>query len=249
MPQAIGPIMGSVVGGLMGGDSQQGQSATKEPWEPARKPLINSLNTGQDLERYYQQNPFNPMQRTGYQNMFTDLDMFRNQMAPGLMQFANQMMGSNYQRGPRNSQMEAMQGMGGGMQSTRPQMMQQGPDGSFAPQGGLAGAMGQAGGQMRPITPGASSWADAMGGKSSMSYGGQGAQGLLSGQSGPFGVAPGQSYGLLDWKELNPFTSTSNGIPKPPEKPAGETDDERRAREERERYQRYLDDEIRGAGA
>lgn len=100
MPAAIlGPIAGSVVGGLMSGDSQQSQTASKEPWSAAAPWLRENLRTGQGLQNYYQQNPFNPQQQTAYQNIFGDLDAFRNQMAPGLMGFANRLMGSSYQRG------------------------------------------------------------------------------------------------------------------------------------------------------
>ena len=100
MPAAIvGPIAGAVVGGLMSDDSQQSQTASKEPWADAAPWLRENLRTGQGLQNYYQQNPFNPQQQTAYQNIFGDLDAFRNQMAPGLMGFANRLMGSSYQRG------------------------------------------------------------------------------------------------------------------------------------------------------
>lgn len=134
MPAALAPIAGSVVGGLMSDGGGESQTASKEPWEPARKPLINSINTGQDLERYYQQNPFNPLQQQGYQNLFADLDQFRSQMSPQLMQFANSMMQSDYQRGPRNSQVEAM---GRPMQQQMPQQYQTKP---MQMQGGLLAA-------------------------------------------------------------------------------------------------------------
>lgn len=180
MPAAIlGPIAGSVVGGLMSDGGGESQTASKEPWEPARKPLINSINTGQDLERYYQQNPFNPLQQQGYQNLFADLDQFRGQMAPQLMQFANGMMNSNYQRGPRNSQMEMMprqpQGLMGQMAQNKPMQMQQ---------GGLMGLLGQN-----------------FGAPQAGAYGGGGAG------------------GLLNFSQLNPFTSTVNGIPAKPAAP------------------------------
>ena len=104
MPAAIlGPVAGAVVGGVMsdgGGGGGGQQTATKDPWGPAQKPLQNSLNTGQGLEAYYQQNPFNPLQRVGYQNLYADLDNFRNVMAPQAMAFNNRMMNTNYQRKP-----------------------------------------------------------------------------------------------------------------------------------------------------
>ena len=172
MPAAVlGPVLGSVAGGLVSGGGGGGQTASKEPWEPARKPLENSLATGQDLERFYQQTPFNPLQQQSYQNLFSDLDMFRNQMAPGLMGFANQMMGSQYQRGGRQSQMERMPQMPQmpyGQPMNKPQQLYPDMMGTYMPkQNPLAGIF----------------------------------------------QAPSQgSYGQLDFRQLNPFTSDA-GIP------------------------------------
>lgn len=115
MPAAIlGPIAGSVVGGLMSGDSEQSQTASKEPWKDAAPWLRENLRTGQGLQGYYQQNPFNPQQQTAYQNTFGDIDAFRSQMAPGLMGFANKLMGSSYQRGGSTAGANGSVG-GGGM--------------------------------------------------------------------------------------------------------------------------------------
>lgn len=276
MPGAIlGPVAGAVVGGLMGGDEGGGsQAQSKEPWAPAIKPLTNSLNTGQDLERYYQKNPFNAQQRQGYQNLFSDLDMLRNQIAPGMMQFANQMMQSDYRRGPRNSQMEAMQGggMGGGQFNMKqPMMMNQGGDGVYdtkpmqmsggqAGQGGLLGALSQlAGGQqgsgdMMSLLQGmsGSGWggaSSAMGGNNSFAGGMDPSTARGYGGGGPFPMPSGGSYGLLDFVEQNPFTSTTNGIPKLPdaEKPAEKTPEEL-DREEWERRRRSGEG-YRGEGA
>lgn len=234
----LAPIAGAVVGGLMsdGGGSQQ--TASKEPWSPAIKPLTNTLTTGQDLERYYQQNPFNRIQQQGYQNLFSDLDQYRNQISPQLMQFANNMMTSNYQRGPRNSQVEAMQGQ---MPMQRPQMMSQGSDGVYQTKpmqvqgGGLMSAMGQSG--MSPVNSNMSMLDALQGGD--MSYQGQITPGLLANaQRGAFSAPAQGNYGLLDWTQLNPFTA-ANGIPQTPiaEKPAEKTPEDL-AREEWERLQR-----------
>lgn len=115
MPEAIlGPFVGSVVGGLMSDDSEQSQTASKEPWKDAAPWLRENLRTGQGLQGYYQQNPFNPQQQTAYQNTFGDIDAFRNQMAPGLMGFANKLMGSSYQRGGSTAGANGAVG-GGGM--------------------------------------------------------------------------------------------------------------------------------------
>lgn len=254
MPAAIAPIAGAVVGGLMGGGGGgESQTASKTPWEPTIKPLTNSINTGQDLERYYQQNPFNRLQQQGYQNLYSDIDQYRNQIAPGLMQFANNAMGYNYQRGPRNSQVEAMQGQMPMQNTKQPMMMQQGGDGVYSTkpmqmqggQGGLMAAMGQAG--MSPINANQSLAGAMQGGN--MSYQGELPQGLLSSMNPGVFQAPSQgSYGLLDFTQLNPFTAT-NGIPKTPiaEKPTEKTP-EQLAEEERRRRQ-MSGEGFRGEGA
>lgn len=150
MPAAIlGPIAGSVVGGLMSDGEQQ--TATKEPWSAAAPWLRQQLEQGQNLQAYYQQNPWNNLQQTAYQNTFSDIDQFRNSIAPGLMGFANKLMGQNYSRGGAQTM--------GNMQQTKPQAMN----------GLLSGQSG--------------------------------------GQSGPFSVAPNRSYGLLDFKALNPYNN------------------------------------------
>lgn len=254
MEAIAGPLIGSVVGGLMGGGGGgESQTASKTPWEPTIKPLTNSINTGQDLERYYQQNPFNRLQQQGYQNLYSDIDQYRNQIAPGLMQFANNAMGYNYQRGPRNSQVEAMQGQMPMQNTKQPMMMQQGQDGVYSTkpmqmqggQGGLMAAMGQAG--MSPINQNQSMAGAMQGGN--MSYQGQLPQGLLSSMNPGVFQAPSQgNYGLLDFTQLNPFTA-ANGIPKTPEKPAGETDEERRRREQDAALQAYMNSERGSAGA
>lgn len=160
MPAAIlGPIAGSVVGGLMSDGGEQ-QTASKEPWKDAAPWLRENIAQGQNLQAYYQQNPFNQPQQTAYQNTFTDLDAFRNSMAPGLMGFANKLMGTNYSRGQAGQQMPMQQAQ---MVQTKPMQQMQG------------GGVDQS-------------------------------SGLLS-QQGPFSVPQGQSYGLLDFKALNPYNN------------------------------------------
>jgi len=166
MPAAIlGPIAGSVVGGLMS-DGGEEQTATKEPWSAAAPWLRENIAQGQNLQAYYQQNPWNSLQQTGYQNIYGDLDNFRNSIAPGMMDFANRLMGTNYSRG-------------GATMQNKPQAMPR--SGAQSGNGGmLSGLLSGAGQQSR-------------------------------GSSGPFSVSPGQSYGLLDFRALNPY----NGALKP----------------------------------
>lgn len=127
MDAIAGPVAGAVVGGLMSDGEEQ--TATKEPWSAAAPWLRENIAQGQNLQAYYQQNPFNNLQQTGYQNTYGDLDNFRGNMAPGLMDFANRLMGQNYSRqgGQRPMQASPMQTkpMQGGL--LQQQWPQQGP--------------------------------------------------------------------------------------------------------------------------
>lgn len=159
MPAAIlGPVAGAVVGGLMSDGGGEQQTATKEPWSAAAPWLRQQLEQGQNLQAYYQQNPWNNLQQNAYQNTFSDIDQFRNSMAPGLMDFANRLMGQNYSRGGGTTARMPI----GNMQQTKPQAMN-----------GLLS--GQSGGR----------------------FGGQGL----------FSVAPGRSYGQIDFNALNPYNN------------------------------------------
>lgn len=268
MPAAIlGPVAGAVVGGMMsdgGGGGQQ--TATKDPWWPAQKPLQNSLNTGQGLEAYYQQNPFNPMQRVAYQNLFGDLDNFRNVMAPQAMAFNNRMMNTNYQRKPAGTELGGAFNPINAAQFLPPE--QRRPQGGLGMpgRGGLTdvlnglggmpglGGMGAAsaqlgGGEIVNTKPMQIDPSQYYSGLPQTDGGGEvvntkplavASPGLLSG--GGYGmsvVAPNsQSYGLLNWQELNPFTAT-NGIPKTP--PVDPTTVEQLIQEELDRRERERD--------
>lgn len=262
---SFGKVAGGLIGGLLGGsDSGGGQQATKDPWGPAQKPLQNSLTTGQNLESYYQQNPFNPLQQAGYQNLYADLDNFRNVMAPQAMAFNNRMMNTNYQRKPAGTELggaftpinasqflppeqrQPQSGMGGGVSM-----------GGGMP--GMPGVMSQGGmetGYNKPLRVGGPDvdvgynkpmlLSDSGSTKDGAPEAGQNKPmqvtnaGLLSGGE-PFGmsvVAPNSmSYGLLNWQELNPFTAT-NGIPKTPPKDPNEKTPEELLAEEMARRER-----------
>ena len=261
-------VAGAAVGGMMSGGGGGGGEVNKAPWDPAIKPLQNSLTTGTALENYYQQNPFNPLQQAGYQNLFADLDNFRNVMAPQAMAFNNRMMNTNYQRKPAGTELGGAFTPINASQFLPPEQRQ--------PQGGMGGGMGSGismGGGM-PGMPGAMSQGGGLAGVMNGLGGMQGlgsmgsAASMLAGQGGsemgynkpmqvtnagllrggePFGMsvlAPNSmSYGLLNWQELNPFTAT-NGIPKtPPKDPNEKTPEELLAEEmaqrERDRLTNY----------
>lgn len=236
-------VAGAAVGGMMSGGGGGGGEVNKAPWGPAQKPLQNSLNTGQGLEAYYQQNPFNPMQRVAYQNLFGDLDNFRNVMAPEAMAFNNRMMNTNYQRKPAGTELGGAFNPINAAQFLPPE--QRRPQGGLGMpgRGGLTdvlnglggmpglGGMGAAsaqlgGGEIVNTKPMQIDPSQYYSGLPQTDGGGEvvntkplavASPGLLSG--GGYGmsvVAPNsQSYGLLNWQELNPFTAT-NGIPKTP---------------------------------
>lgn len=159
---SFGAVAGAVVGGIMGGDSGGGsqQTATKEPWEAAAPWLRQLIQDGQYLQGYYQRNPFNALQQTGYQNLYSDLDYFRSNIAPGLMNFANGMMTSSYQRAPAGTELGASnpyapQGMTPGSQGPVTDAMPMGGQG-----GGIHGAMQGIGG-MQGMASQSGSWGDA----------------------------------------------------------------------------------------
>ena len=262
-------VAGAAVGGMMGGGGGGGGGGevNKAPWDPAIKPLINSVDTGRGLETYYQQNPLNPLQRVGYQNLFADLDHFRNVMAPQAVALNNRMMNTNYQRKPAGTELGGAFNPINAAQFLPPEQRQpQGGMGSgISMGGGLAGVMNGLGGMQGLGSMGSA--ASMLAGQGGMpGLGGMGAAsaqlgggeivntkplavaspGLLSGGGdGMSAVAPNsQSYGLLNWQELNPFTAT-NGIPKTPpptvpdEKTIEELVAEEVARRERARYPQY----------
>lgn len=250
MPAAIlGPIAGSVVGGLMSGDSEQTQSQSREPWAPIQPWLRELATEGQSLNRYYQQNPFNSIQQASMQNMLGDIDNFRSNINPGMMAFANRLMNSSYSRNGGNSSRGGGGyggGYGGGMggQSAMPQ--------GGGDMGGLLGgifdaqmaARGSPRETMGDIDQFIAAATGTLGPNASMAAGMQN----QSGSRGPFRANPGQMYGLLDWAELNPYTAT-NGVRPPAPPPAEDAAAARQRETEEEALRRYMESERGGAGA
>lgn len=85
------------------------------PWKPAVPYMEENLRAGGGLRDFYRQNPHNAQQRTSYQNIFGDLDNFRQNTAPGLMGFANNAMNSSYER-QRGGDAGSGAGYGGAVQ-------------------------------------------------------------------------------------------------------------------------------------
>ena len=91
----IGPAIGAFAGG---GDETQTTTSTSTPWGPAQPYMLRNLEDTEKLGNYYKKNPFNQQQIDSYSNLFGDIGNFRSSVAPGLMDFANKGMSSNYQR-------------------------------------------------------------------------------------------------------------------------------------------------------
>lgn len=257
MPGIIGPAIGGLLGGAMS-DGGGGQSVSKEPWADAAPWLRENLRTGQQLQNYYQQNPFNSIQQTSMQNMLGDIDNFRSNINPGLMDFANRLMNTNYSRsgGPGRGGYGGYGGYGGGMGGMQGGGGMMGPAGYAGPasgggMGGLFDAQMAARGAPRESMGDIDQFiASATGtlGPGAMLAAGMQNQSGGKGRGGPFSAPVGQAYGLLDWAELNPFTA-ANGI-KPEEKPSEEElEAERRKKEEEDAIRRYMESERGGAGA
>lgn len=84
-----------------GGDKNGGagtQSQSRDPWAAAAPYMRENLRKNAQLQGFYEQNPFNDQQKTGYQNQNNTIDQFNGSVAPGLLNFANGMMGQSYQR-------------------------------------------------------------------------------------------------------------------------------------------------------
>ena len=98
----IGNNAGSLLGGLFGagasGDTKTGATQSRDPWAPAQPFILKNLQNEADLQSYYQKTPFNQQQQQGYSNLFGDIGNFRDNVAPGLMDFANRGMTTSYQR-------------------------------------------------------------------------------------------------------------------------------------------------------
>jgi len=235
MPSAIGQIGGALVGGLFSDSGGgQSQSQTREPWGPAQQGLKDVLGDATKLREYYKQNPLNQIQQTGYQNLLGDLDNYRQSIAPSMMGLANRFMNSNYQRAPAGSELggflQPERGMGAGM----------GQAAGGGQGGALAGLLGQAGQGYAPLTNGGllGGISGALGGAGGLMSGGgqdmtQGAgQGMQSSGLRPTDMIPtmrtnpGEAYGQIDFKALNPWTSGAIPEPKVPESNTGNLSDD-----------------------
>jgi len=91
---AVG-VGGAVLGSMSDKGSKGGasQSTSKEPWAKAAPWLEDLLGQGQSLDAKYRNEPFNPRQRTAYDNSYAQSDYVRG-LVPGLLgQLGSQQVG------------------------------------------------------------------------------------------------------------------------------------------------------------
>jgi hypothetical protein len=109
-------LIGAGLGAIASGQDQtQSTTASKEPWAAAAPWMKQNLATGQKLQDYYQNNPFNDQQKSSYQNLFTGIDNFNQNTMPALTDFANRGMNTAYQR-PTGGAVGSGGGYGGAVQ-------------------------------------------------------------------------------------------------------------------------------------
>lgn len=126
---------GAAIGAMGGGKDGQQRTTTesRDPWAKAQPYMLENMEDAKKLQNFYRQNPFNQQQKASYQNTFGDIDNYRQNIAPGLMGFANNAMTGSYQR-PRGGAPGSRGGYGGPVQAGG--LLQGSQPGPFnAPQG------------------------------------------------------------------------------------------------------------------
>ena len=118
MPAAWITAGAGLLGALSGGQAQGGTTTqSKDPWIEAQPWMKQNLQTGQDLQSYYQQNPFNSQQQNAYRNLSAGTN-YINQITPGLLQQMSRQQGfdrNNPQARPQTFNFAPPSG--GGMQN------------------------------------------------------------------------------------------------------------------------------------
>ncbi len=133
-----GTIGGALVGGSKGANSTGTTTTDKAPWSEAQPWIKQNIGFGQQLQDFYQQNPFSAQQKTAMQNQVGDVDQFRQSTLPGLLAMANKASTDTYKR-QRGGAVGSGGGYGGPVQQGGLIAGGQGP--FTAPTGGLFGAV------------------------------------------------------------------------------------------------------------
>ena len=86
---AVGLVGNSLLGDSGGGGGGGAQTVSKDPWSAADPWLRENLRTGQNLQNWYQQNPFSQQQQKSYRDQFANSDYMRS-LAGSVMGQMNQ---------------------------------------------------------------------------------------------------------------------------------------------------------------
>lgn len=146
----IGALVGGAASLLSSSGGGESSSTSKEPWADAAPWIRENIAQGQQLQNHYSQSPFNSLQQSGMQGLLSNYEHQNSQVIPGLLNFANGLMGTNYQRslGPGRAQTPGL------LAAAQPQQqpMQQGGATGQQPmqsaQGGFSPPPMQAGAQL-----------------------------------------------------------------------------------------------------
>lgn len=97
-------LLGGILGGSAGGSAQGGtQTQNRDPWAAAQPWMKQNLQDGQNLQTYYQQNPFNAQQKNAFSNLSQGTN-YMNELTPSLLAQFSQPQGfdrSNPQARPQ----------------------------------------------------------------------------------------------------------------------------------------------------
>lgn len=227
-----------------------GSSASKDPWGPVAPWLENNVEKGEQLQNAYEAQPFNQLQMTAYQNAFGDIDNYRQNLMPALMQQAAKgipgfQLPASYSGaamqgggGPSGFMTVGGQGQGGQRQQFSPE--QQAIAGQFMRDNidnpGLIKQQAAKYGLSNADLLGAAQTVDP---NIAMNQVDQ-----FMGRQDPMYARP--AFGLIDWNTVAPRARPI--APPAPAAPGTETEEQRRRREEEEAYLQYMDRTSAGAG-
>lgn len=231
-----------------------GSTASKEPWAEAAPWLKNNVTKGEQLQGDYEAQPFNALQQTAYQNAFGDIDNYRQNFMPSMMQFASGLLGPGFQM-PQSYSAAGMQQQGSGGGS--PGMMTVGGQGQggqrqqFSPeQQAIAGQfirdnIGNPGLIKQEAARYGLSNADLLGAAQTVDPNiGMGQVDQYMGRQDPQYARP--SFGRIDWNTAAPRARPI--APPAPAAAGSESEEQRARREQEEAYWQYMDRTSAGSG-
>lgn len=226
-----------------------GSSASKDPWGPVAPWLENNVTKGEQLQADYEAQPFNQLQMTAYQNAFGDIDNFRQNLMPSLMQQAAKgipgfQLPASYSGaamqgggGPSGFMTVGGQGQGGQRQQFSPE--QQAIAGQF-----IRDNIDNPGAIKQQADRYGLSNADLLGAARTVDPNiAMGQVDQFMGRQDPMYARP--AFGLIDWNTVAP---RARPIAAPAAAAQAPLTDDQRRREEEKAYWEYMDRTSAGSG-